>query len=441
MSAFSIDLGPIPGAEGDLRSLSIRANQSVLTRLVRQDANHEDQALQVPVIPLAFWFADHWWRLRWECRPLNGFPSAWRQAHELTAVGAGYAWPRVMVWGEGERTVIVSRSDPVGVVGPVRLLQNSIGFVPAVDYETAVSSFLEQAVAIATGKDGTALSSLVDALGEERAAEASATWRRLEAINGFDPDQAPESLIEGQLRLAERFTLPDIEEVVASLPGETAEGTLESLVDVGLRHTGFPISFGKATEAGRLTARAVYDEPWRMAEAAAGAVRRTLGAGKRPLRNKALGELVGIDPKALQTSRPDRSLPYGLRIVTENGEERVLLQARWGHDRRFEVMRALGDAIWTSGSRLGPISRSGTARQKFQRAFAASMLCPADALREYLQTDEPTEDDISEGARHFHVAEQAVRTVLVNKRLMERGRIFSDEAIEEGRLRELSDAA
>jgi hypothetical protein len=442
MSRFTIDVRPLDHAQGDVRAVSMVANGSVLTRLLRQNDVHEDQAIRVPVTPLAFWMADHWWRLRWECRPLSGFPNDWRQAHDMAAIGAGYAWPRVTIWGEGERTVIVSRADPVGVAGPVRLLQNAIGFVPATDFEGAVDGFLGASAAIATGADGAALAALVQALHDERATPDIATWRRLEAINGFDPDQAPDSLIEGQLRLAARFTLRDIEEIAASSPGDASEATLDDLIDITSRESSYPVMFDRAIAAGQTAANARCNEPWELAEATACAVRRACGAGKRPLRNAALSELIGIDPRALQTSHSSQTRPYGLRIGTGKGRDRVLLQARWAHDRRFEVMRSLGDAIWTQNSPLGPMSRSGTARQKFQRAFAASMLCPADALLEHLQTDAPTEGDISEGARHFHVAEQAVRTVLVNKGLLERGRLLAaDGAMDEGRLHEILNAA
>lgn len=443
MSSFDIELRFLPNVDDDLRALAIHANQSVLTRLLRQDANQEDDAVQVPITPFAFWLADHWWRLRWECRPLSGLPTEWRQAHELAGIGGGYSWPRVTIWGEGERVVIVSKADPVGVIGPVRFLQNFVGFVPGEDFEAATDHLFASATDIAVGDDRVALSSLIEALSEERTASDTATWRRMEAINGFDPDQAPERLIESLLNLAERFTLADVEEAAAAQPGNSAASTLETLVGQKSDRMGIPLSFREAVEAGRRALRTSHREPWQSAEAVAAETRRALGVGKRPLRNKTLSELVGIEPRELQTSASDQSLPYGLRIATRQGGDRVLLQAHWGHDRRFELMRSLGDAIWTGNSPLGPVARSGTARQKFQRAFAASLLCPPDALRDYLQTDDPTDEDISEAARHFHVAEKTVRTILVNKRFMERDRLSGiiDDLTSNNSMQNLTDSA
>lgn len=432
MSAFDLTLHPLPKASGDLRALTIRTGQAVLTRLVREGANAPDDAARVPATPLAFWVADHWWRLRYECRPLIGFPSAWRQAHELPAIGAGYAWPRVTIWGEGSRIIVVSKSDPPGVAGPVRFLTDALAFVPAPEFEGAVDGLLGAAMQVAEGKDSAALAALIEALDAERADPEIAAWRRMEAIAGYDPDQAPNRLMEGLQQLADRYSASDVEEAAASQPGDATAETLLAVIQAA-SSAGIDTRFrdviaglrtgGLETSGPRGTAQD-HSEPWQMAERAAAALRQHLDAPIRPLRNKDLAALAGVPARELQTApSPDHALPYGLRTAAPNGAGRVLLQARWGHDRRFELMRALGDAIWTGNSLLGPISRAGTARQKFQRAFAASLLCPPTALQDYLQTEEPADEDISEAARHFHVAERVVQTILVNKRLMARGRL------------------
>jgi hypothetical protein len=69
-----------------------------------------------------------------------------------------------------------------------------------------------------------------------------------------------------------------------------------------------------------------------------------------------------------------------------------------------------------------------TGRQKFQRAFAQSLLCPYDDLLAYMNTEDPIEDDISAAARHFHVSERVIQTTLVNKHRIDRQRF--DEMVE-----------
>ena len=90
---------------------------------------------------------------------------------------------------------------------------------------------------------------------------------------------------------------------------------------------------------------------------------------------------------------------------------------------------------------MGPLAASKTARQKFQRAFAQSLLCPYDDLVAYIGTTDPTEGDVAAAARNFHVSERVVRTVLVNKHIWDRGRLsFAGNPSEES-FNELMDAA
>lgn len=69
-----------------------------------------------------------------------------------------------------------------------------------------------------------------------------------------------------------------------------------------------------------------------------------------------------------------------------------------------------------------PVTRAKTARQKLQRAFAAELLCPSQALQDMLPQD-PEDDDVEGAARHFEVSPLLVRTSLVNKGLLPRDRL------------------
>lgn len=120
---------------------------------------------------------------------------------------------------------------------------------------------------------------------------------------------------------------------------------------------------------------------------------------------------------------------YGLRLRNEDGDGNLVsLCARWSQGRRFEMCRTLGDAIWSGNDTLGPMTRAKTGRQKFQRAFAQSLLCPYEDLLAYVDTDVPSEDDVSAAARNFHVSERVIQTVLVNKGMI--GRRQFDEMVE-----------
>jgi Zn-dependent peptidase ImmA (M78 family) len=54
-----------------------------------------------------------------------------------------------------------------------------------------------------------------------------------------------------------------------------------------------------------------------------------------------------------------------------------------------------------------------TARQKYQRAFAAELLCPVDAVVNFLDGD-LSESALDEAAEYFEVGEITVRSLLSN---------------------------
>ncbi len=161
---------------------------------------------------------------------------------------------------------------------------------------------------------------------------------------------------------------------------------------------------------------------WEIAEEAATAVRHGLGVGEGPLRNRRLAELLNTSTDRFRSDESESSgLGYGIRLRQgDEGKNVATLNARWSQGRRFDWCRILGDAIWSGNDALGPVTRIRTGRQKFQRAFAQSLLCPYEDLLSYINTDYPSEDDISAAARHFHVSERVIQTVLVNKRKIPR---------------------
>ena len=457
MTDILIHLASLPSEDaGDVRGLSIRAKGVVLTSLLREELNEPDDFVRVPAARFGFWLVDNWWRLRWECRPPNGITLEWRQAHDLASIGGGYAWPRVTLWGEGARMVIIGRADPPGMVGPVRFLQDAITFVDATEDEAAIDRVLVECAHAASGEDHTALSALIDALIAERVDPEATNWRRLEAMAGFDPDRAPEAMIDQLQALTEQFDRRDVEEAVSAAPGPHSAQTLNTMLNQTPDSVFANVSFNAAVNISGHQPGAISDswqlpsvgnEPWRLAEAVASRLRAALGVGAMPLRNKRVAELVDTPPTLFRTRPAEgkrEQLPYGLRLQSSRGDgQKVLLRARWSHDRRFELMRTLGDAIWTEISSFGPTSLAATARQKFQRAFAASLLCPASGLMSFLGIDNPSDEDISAAARYFHVSERVVRSVLVNKRLMERERLhipFDDLRANEP-VEELADAA
>lgn len=422
--SFRIDIERDADAGADdPHRIAIRAGEHTFTRLLRAKQNDPDDFLEVPPAQLAFWFIDNWWRLRWESVPPGGITSDWRLAHDLSSIGGGYAWPRVTIWGEGERLGLSGRSDPQGVVGPVRFLNDILTFVQADLWEKAVDQFLVSAAneKLGFGSDRAALRAQLNSLKSERADKEVATWRRLEARLGFDPDKAPDDLMKALAKLIEHHGTTDVEEAVQAAPGpNSAEILLDELK--AARASRLVCEFNDAVKAvGPVKWRSNLP-PWVPAEAAAQRLRKALDINSGPLRNRRLAEVLGVSCNALGSaiSTPAAKLPYSLRIADSRQPDCnvVALRPRYAHDRRFELARALGDAIWSRDASMGPIARTKTDRQRFQRAFAQSLLCPFEDLQAFFGRGEISDEMIMAAAHHFHVNKSVVETTLVKKKLL-----------------------
>lgn len=421
MAAFEIDVQAAANAAwDDPQRVSLRAGEICFTQLIRENRNTLDDYLHAPPVQLAFWLIDNWWRLRWEPVVSEKVLPEWRLAHELSAIGGGFVWPRLRIWGEGLRVGFSSRSDPPGMSLPVRYMTNALVFVSADQFEKAVDRFLQQAVG-ARSEDHEALQTQFEALLRERNDEDITAWRRLEAQLGFDPDKAPEHLIETLIGYIADYGSSGVEEAVVAVQGEAAVETLQEEISIA-KQSRLICDFQEAVSAAGKIGKGPEVPPWKAAEEAATRVRRALGDHSGPLRNRRLAELLNVSKEAFRARETATTkLVYGLRLRNGKGERNVVaVRARWAHDRRFELCRALGDAIWSGSDSLGPLTVAKTARQKFQRAFAQSLLCPIEDLLAYVDTNDPTEDDVSAAAHHFHVSERVIQTVLVNKDIIDR---------------------
>ena len=417
MNRFEIDIRSAAGASWDTpQAISLRSGEVCFTELVRNGDNKSDDYLQVPPVQLAFWITDNWWRLRWEPVISDRIDPDWRLAHELSAIGGGYIWPRLRIWSEDTRVGLSSRSDPRSMNFALRYTKNALVFASAAQFEAAVDQFLEQAVD-ANSNDKVALNAQFLALKNERNDQDISTWRRLEAKLGYDVDGAPDDLIGALLEYMKTYGKSGVEEAIVAIQGETAAATLGEEINVAEKSR-VVCDLREAVVAAGNIEKESSNPVWETAEEAAMAVRKNLGIQGRPLGDKRLAELLNISKDDFR-SREATKLSYGLRLRQgDKGKNAVALRAHWGQGRRFELCRTLGDAICSGGDALGPMTRAKTRRQKFQRTFAQSLLCPYDDLLAYMDTEQPSEDDISAAAHHFNVSERVVQTVLVNKGLI-----------------------
>jgi hypothetical protein len=409
-------------AERDVAHIIISAGSSIFTRLADVETQDNRDYVRASAVSLALWFADNWWRLRWESLRDARTPSAdWRLRHELTSGPGGTMWPPLMIYGTGARVVL---SPPFGSTvssGPLRFIE--ISHVCSVDgkiFEHSLDKFFDSVVDVCSqAHDGPALRSLLQQLRYERDDQELAAWRSLEARLGYDTDEAPDGLIDTLSEMEGRLGEHAIEEAAVAVPGPRASRALEDAVEAS---EASPLLANlEVANAVDLSASIDSGTPWQLGEFAASKLRDAIGAADRPILGHAFGDILRVPWEKLKAAPATaQKLEYAARLKQGDMSARLALQMKTTSDRRFELSRMIGDFVWSGAEEFGVVSRAKTERQKFQRAFAQSLLCPFSELHKRVDLSGPTEEQISGAAKYFHVRPSVVHTLLVNKGVLPR---------------------
>ena len=414
---FDIDLNwpqPVEGPDADVAEVRIAVRQNVMSRLFDADENRTREYFRTSAVSLAFWFADNWWRLRHE--PIGDprfLASDWRLHHEMSSGTSASIWPSLMIYGVGSRVIVSPLLASRNAAGTIRYLADTPQALASRDYEDGVDRLFRSVLDhCALHVDAEALTTLIGQLERERRDDELAGWRRLEACLGYNPDQAPDAVVEAMVALEEEVGEAAIDEAAIGHPGPRAAEALSAMLE--------------AARASEVVAdlSAVHDAfgadtlpdlaPWQAAEEAALHLRDVLNIGETVL-GADFSDMLRTRWDDLKTATATaRDLPYGGAAEERHGQ-RLALQMKYAVDRRFELGRFIGDEVWRRGRGLGIVSRGRSDRQKFQRAFAQTLLCPMFALRRTVDLDQPTPEQIDAAARRFGVRSSVIATILVNR--------------------------
>jgi Zn-dependent peptidase ImmA (M78 family) len=405
-----------PARDNDVAEISLRLGDSVISRIADTKKGTVRDYFRASSTSIAFWLADNWWRLRWETIKDARSPSVdWRLRHELNSANGGALWPHVMIYSVGDRIAFAPSIGKNVVDGPQSYFDFKIGMVLASEYEHELDCLFNAVLNhCASTSDGNALKTLLKQITNERNDPELAAWRRLEACLGFDPDSAPDEVIEALVGMEDVAGEDGVEEAAHAQPGVGAAQSLHSAIEA-TRVSAVEIDISLADNLISYETIPSYVTPWRMAEAAAAELRAIMGVPSGPLKTKIFEEMFRARWQDLKSATATaRKLPYGARIDGDT-KSRVALQNSNPHGRRFELVRQLGDAVWRRDASFGIVSRAKSDRQKFQRAFAHSLLCPFDDLQQEINVNDPTLDAMERAARKFGVHPSVVRTQLVYK--------------------------
>jgi len=401
-----------------------------LTLLEDRMASTVSNYLRGSVHQLAAWFAANWWRLRWEPDTRDWSTNVdWRMAHSVASAGGGFVWPNVLFASDGASVAVASRPRVnAAAFEPIRYLNRFDGRITAAEFENKVDTFMESVIsrlrALEIKDDG--LPGLWAEVMAERNDPKSAPCRKLEAMAGYDPDEAPEGLLAKLLEDQNDLGKSAIEEVAA----EARHSVNEALQPMrGVSRSQKPKEGGYRVTIPQLDGTMTDDGdlPWQSAGKLAARARKEWNLGDKPLLNKRLTGLLSTTKDVLVGDSAQRSkIPFAVR-KGKNGKVDVYLHSPISANRRFALSRLIGDHLYfKNGEKLLPATRAGTVRQKFQRAFAQELLCPYTALLEKLQTEQPDDDDVAEAADYFHVSPLLVKTTLVNKGELDRSALAAN---------------
>lgn len=393
-----------------------------MTRVEDAWSQSVQQAVRLSVYPLALWIASSWWRLRWEPPPYKSLPDvSWRMAHEMAAAGYGFLWPRLTFESDGERVEAICRpSNPLSAE-PVRYLSDFREAIDASSFERTIDEFMSLVLARldAVGVSGMDLRQLWGEVLEERGDRQITIQRKIEAQLGFEPDEAPEILLQKLIELSEGAGAGAVAEIAPACAGPQPNRTLQEILDFSESpgtngQLVVPKDLFADSNARQNRSTAPGDRGWLLAKEA----RAAWGFGSHPLSDEMITDLLNVSVDTLRSNSSARR-PLGLAIRSQDTNDlRLLFHKRNRLGLRFEAARFIADHILNPvRERWLPATDTGTARQKVQRAFAAEFLSPIHALKDFLG-DDFSPGRIEEAGDYFGVSELAVKSHLANHGLI-----------------------
>jgi hypothetical protein len=431
-SPFTIDVSwPITSSISFLEQteLSIWIAGECATRVEEVLDRNPRHTVLLSAPKLAEWLAGNWWRLRWEpeipVAPDSDAISDWNMTHNLANAGGGFIWPALWFSSEGEDILVRAEPTVASPAEPIRYLSRFERTIPSDSFEREIDWFVEATIARMDRDSEVAreISDVWAAVLEERQDPGLTEARKLEAMLGCDPAEAPESLIESLLEQAHRYGRDAVGELAA-------HSKVQALADLDIL-TGWASSIDTWVQVPNVNylaqdmqiASRNRQAPWERGERAASIARDNWGLRAGPVSDQTLSDLFATS--CLGTSSPSHlPISAGLRNHGEPNRFQACLRQRSGAGRRFALSRLVADHLASQDEdTLLPATEAKTGRQKFQRAFAREFLCPFQELMEFIGPITPGPDEIEYAAEYFQISEWAIRYTLVNKGIIKPERL------------------
>ena len=427
---FTIDYEWLPNEYWDideqatLAALTINIGESCATEVEDIFAKTVRSSARLSAFNLAEWLATNWWRLLWEPETGDNTKTySWRASHKVGNAGNGYVWPDLSFSSDWKSIHVSSRPTTRCQFEPIRYLNGFDRSISVKDFEQGIEDFINATIARLSSLHNSRneLNALWDEVLKERRDAEMSERRGLEACMGYDPDEAPAYLLDNLLEQKRSYGKSAIQEVAAVSREQTVR-QVDDLYD-NAKQSALIVSVSERHDIQKRLGTTQSTIPWKRAEIAAQIAREAWGL-TAPVTTKDFCDILNIqEQKFMDEDFASRQpLFAGFRSASNPHEFSISLNSRRETSRRFALARLAGDSIVADeDERLMPGTRAKTDRQKFQRAFAQDLLCPFNALYEFLSKEKSIGDDeIDEAAQHFTVSPLLVRTTLVNKGILVR---------------------
>lgn len=415
------------GAQGaELRAtwarLEIRVDGTSITRVIDQRVRSSRDYVVLPIYPLAEWLVSHWWALWLEPeRSRAPDPVSFLQRHSLVHAREGFALPALSILASGEWVQLRWQAEEL----PHQQISfpcSGTAWIPAAEAQDALSGFITSVVE-RLDQQGIRESRLQDdwqaILHAEPEEEA---FCRCAGSLGLDPYSLPEAYGDDLVALATQVS-EDLRHEFFQAASTTDLGQLyESLNALKQaqamtheKHTQ-PDEFCALKRKLEATSLPHHALPWVQGYELAHALRGMLSDGGASLESEALLSQLFDKCSAQMGQREWHGVRDFVAYVGLNasGGPGFVLAAATPQRRRFLLARALGLYLWPTPREEGLITMATTTEQKRNRAFAAELLAPADALRTAIHGPVVESEELDQLAQHFGVTSELIRRQLAN---------------------------
>lgn len=406
-----VDAGPSSDslARDTMATLSIEARDKLVTAVLdRRNRSYRDHVI-VPLYHVAEWLIANWWHIWYEVADTGEQRTEFEFRHNLAFAGDGFVLPSLyVVPASGRMHLRWTRSQPR--YARIEFVDESETYVERAhleqEFRTIIEAVLERIRGV--GCHEHAVESLADTWEAVNALDSDEReFSRAAALLGIDPYEVSDDVASAMIEFWETVD-PSIREDALASASE------ESLRSVGQwLYAAFDTL--ATAESGRdwprvrenVSAR-VTGAPWERGYDLARRIRSELASGIGRFEfdggaNLALGHVAQVMPSLRIHGLVAAHTPSC--VIAPRGESGT----------RFLIARALGDYLDRTETSAAILTSLATDRQAQNRAFAAELLAPAEALRAALHSATPVEPErVDELAYEFGVSGEVIRRQIEN---------------------------